>query len=159
MFCCISNIGLARYSFTTMDPVSQKPNLMVTCATIKHVRTRPCLPHTSPKAAVCNLSHIKRESQCTTKEVPVEREEEMKRPGHSWPEPGQTPISLLTLWALVTLSMDTLWCCAHLALVFKSNISMCHWIYLSEKLMTSLGAHGDSMDLQKLRYQENNNKK
>ena len=106
MFCRVSNIGLVKYAFISMDPVSLKPDVMVTCTIIDHVR--PCLPHTLPKAAVSNFSHIKGVSHCTTKEVLVEMIEEMKRLGHSWPEPGRTRISLLTLRALVTLFMDAL---------------------------------------------------
>lgn len=115
-----------------------------------------------PKAAVSNFSHIKGVYYikcCTTKEVVVEREEEeMKRPGHSWPSQARLIYPWLTLRALVTHFMDTLWCCTHLALFFKTDISMCSWIYLSEKLITSLGAHGNSMDLQKLHYWEKKKK-
>lgn len=32
VFCCVSNIGLVKYAFISMDPVSLKPNVMVTCA-------------------------------------------------------------------------------------------------------------------------------
>lgn len=106
VLCCVSDTGLVKYVFLSMDPVCLKPNVIVTCAIIDHVR--PCLPHTFPKAAVSKFSRIKRVSCCTTKEVLVEREEEMERRGHSWPEPGQTHVSLLTVQALVTLFMDAL---------------------------------------------------
>lgn len=108
VFCCVSNIGLVKYAFISMDSVSLKPNVMATCAIIDRFSTRPSLPHTFPKAAVSNFSHIKGVSRCTTKEVVVEREEEeMKRPGHSWPSQARLiyPCSysgpwLLILWTL-----------------------------------------------------------
>lgn len=105
MFCCVSNIGLVKYTFISMDQVSLKSNVMVACAIIDHVG--PCLPHTFPKAAVSNFSYIRKASHCTDREVPGEREEEMNRPGHGWPETGQTCISLLTpgSWLII------LWTC------------------------------------------------
>lgn len=68
---------------------------MVACAITDHVG--PCLPHTLPKAAISNFTYIRKASHCSDREVLGERAEEMKRPGQSWPEPGQTCIPLLTL--------------------------------------------------------------
>lgn len=94
-----------KYTFISMDQVSLKSHVMVACAIIDHVG--PCLPHTFPKAAVSNFSYIRKASHCTDREVPGEREEEMNRPGHGWPETGQTCISLLTpgSWLII------LWTC------------------------------------------------
>jgi len=104
VFCCVSNVGHVEYAFISMDPGSLKPNVTVTCAITDHVR--PCLPHAFPKAAVSSFSHIKRVSPC----LPMGYlwKGNKKRPGHSWPEPGQACISPLTLQALVTRFMDTL---------------------------------------------------
>lgn len=143
MFCCVSNIGLVKCTFISMDQVSLKSNVMVACAIIDHVR--PCLPRTLPKAAISNFTYIRKSSHSTDREVLRESEKEMKRPGHSWPEPAQTCIPLLTLGPCNghTDAVHSKLCFLRLTLAC-ANGSVClknEWI--------NLWAHGHSTELQK----------
>lgn len=117
-----------------MDQVSLKSNVMFACAIIDHVG--PCLPCTLPKAAISNFTYIWKSPHCTDREVLRASEKEMKRPGHSWAEPGQTCISLLTLRPWLIL-LWTHFDAVHSKLCFLRLTLACANGSLSEKWMNT----------------------